>query len=312
MADPKLRIKASGYGGSGYFQPFTGEKVIGVTTALGVIDKPGLRQYMVNQTVAYMAYRAKEYADMEPEQIYNSGRWYHTRHKDTDFDDPYYDAKNAHAGVTGDAADRGTKLHDFMEAELNDWLHPDLYHDEEVQMAEQLLIWLAENDVTVLATEATVFGATSLGFGWGGTCDLYGIVNGKVTALDLKTGRGLYDTHTAQLAALGAAHTMAVQVPEGTPGAIRYERTQDKKKVVDFWLPAEVPPVEQYAVLHLRPDDYNDHGVLTPAFCEMHIVPQVQIDKAWDMFEGSVWLRHTQRELNQLKKQQEKEEVSVF
>jgi hypothetical protein len=53
MADPKLRIKASGYGGSGYYNPFTQERVIGVTTALGVLEKPGIPQWVADNTAAY-------------------------------------------------------------------------------------------------------------------------------------------------------------------------------------------------------------------------------------------------------------------
>ena len=36
---------------------------------------------------------------------------------------------------------------------------------------------------------------------FGGTCDWYGALDGNETIIDLKTGRGLYDEHTYQLAA---------------------------------------------------------------------------------------------------------------
>ena len=307
MSEPKLRVKASGFSGSGYFQPFTSERVIGVTTATGVLDKPALRQWVADQTAAYAAVNAAKLLDRDEEQAFSMLRWYHSRFKSSDWDDPLKDVRDAHVGVLEDAANLGTRMHEHLEATLQGWLEPDLFRDEEVQMAEQLLIWLAENDVEVYASEATVFGSTSQGFGFGGTCDLFAKVNGVPMCLDLKTGRGMHDTHYAQLAALSAADTMAVEVAEGTPGAIPYTSTKDGVKSTTYWVPEALPPVAAHGIIHLRPDDYDSRGRFKPAFCEMHIIDQRQIDVAWELFEASVAARHAQRKLKDVTKMMEQE-----
>lgn len=304
MSEPKLRIKASGYSGSGYFQPFTGERLIGVTTALGVIDKPGLRQWAVDQTAAWAALNAEQLQGMEEEQRYKMLRFYHSRFKSEHFDDPMIDIRNAHVGVLDDASNLGTKMHDLFEAETQGWIEPDLYRDEELQMAEQLYIWLAENDIELFAAEATLFGQTEHGLGFGGTADFLGLVNGVPTCLDLKTSRSTWDTHFAQLSALGATHTMAKEVPKGTPGAVEYTATVDKVKRTSYWVPAEVPPISQYAVLRLRPDDVDSKGLFKPAFCELKIVSQEMIEAGWRLFQGSVYTRHAQRDMKQLEKEE--------
>lgn len=298
LSEPKLRVSASGYGGSGYFNPFTGQRVIGVTTALGVIDKPALRQWVADQTAAYAAVNAEQLLARSEEQAFNMLRFYHSRTKSSDFDDPVYETANAHTGVLDDAADLGTKMHEFFEAELNGWFQPDLYRDEEVQMAEQLLIWLAENEVDVHATEATVFGGN-----YGGTADLFANVNGVATCLDLKTSRNIWPEHHAQLAALGTADTLAKEVSKGTPGAKAYTRTKAGEKVTDYWVAEEVPPIQQYAILHLRPDDYDNNGNFIPAFCELKVAPQQLINIGYEEFQASVVLREAQRARKQIEKE---------
>lgn len=298
MSEPKLRIKASGFGGSGYYQPFSKEKLIGVTTALGAVDKPALRQWVANQTAAFAALNAERLVEEDEERRYHMLRFYHSRFKTEHFDDPLIDITNAHVGVLEDAANLGTKMHDLLEATLNGWLEPDLYRDEEVQMAEQLFVWLAENGVEPIATEATLFGQ-----GFGGTADLLAKVNGVPMLLDLKTSRGVYETHKAQLSALGATHTWAREVSKGTPGAKPYTATKNGKKTTTYWVADEVPAFEQYGIIRLRPDDVDPNGVFKPAYCELQVISQAEIDAGWELFEGSVKVRHAQRKMKQLEKQ---------
>lgn len=149
MSAPKLRVAASGYGGSGYFQPFSKEKVIGVTTALSSIDRPALRQWVANQTAAYAAYIAEDLVGREEEQRYNMLRWYHSRHKTSDFDNPLVDIADAHNGVLNDAAQLGTAVHEWIEADLLGLIEPEIYRAEQEQMIVAYLEWKADQDIKV-------------------------------------------------------------------------------------------------------------------------------------------------------------------
>lgn len=304
MTDPKLRIPASGLGGSGYKNPVTGQKVVGVTTALGVIDKPALKQWAVDQTAAYAVANIDALLNRTEEQGFGYLRWYWNRMKPKDFDDPAVDLRDYHNGVLNDAAELGTLVHEWIEADLNDAFEPEFIRDEQAQMIEQYLIWRSEHEIEVYCTEATFFGDDSAG-----TADWVGKIDGVWTLVDTKTSRNTWDEQIAQLAALGACDTWMREVPEGTEGAYKHERTRAGKKEVSWWMPTAMPPIQQYAILHVRPDDYNAKGQFVPAFCELKIIPQEEIDVGHDMFLGALTVRKATARLKALRKARgEKEE----
>lgn len=181
MTTPKLRIRASGYGGSGYYNPLTGEKVIGVTTAVGALDKPGLKQWVADQTAYYAVANADKLLLKSEEQGFNMLRWYHTRAKESDFDNPLIDLNYYHSGVLNDAAELGTSVHEWVEAYLTGGFPPELVRDEQVQMVEAFLEWESQHDVEAVSTEMTVFGQ-----GYGGTLDMIVKIDGVTYLADLK------------------------------------------------------------------------------------------------------------------------------
>lgn len=307
MTDPVLRIPASGLGGSGYKNPVTGERVPGVTTVLGVIDKPQLKQWAVDQTAAYAVANIDSLLNRTEEQGYNFLRWYWNRMKPEDFDDPDNDLRNYHVGVLNDAAELGTLVHEWIEADLNEWFEPDITRDEQAQMIVEYLAWRDAHEIEVYCTEATLFGQ-----GYAGTTDWIGKITclhedpcvepGTSVAVDNKTSRNTWDEQIAQLAALGACHTWMRQVPAGTPGAHKHEKTTKGKKSTSWWLPQEVPPIQQYALLHIRPDDYDYNGNFIPAFCELKVIPLEEIEVGYEMFEGALQVRKSQARLKALRK----------
>lgn len=183
MAEPLLRVRASGYGGSGYLNPWTGERVIGVTTALGSLDKGGIVQWSVDQTIGYMLANKDAVYNRTSEQAYGFLRWYHKRAREADFDDPNVDLHSAHVGVLNDLAELGTMVHEWIEAYLTGGFTPDLVRPEQVQMVEAFLDWEAEHEVEVHAAELTVFGNQ-----YAGTADLFATVDGVPMLVD---GKGL-------------------------------------------------------------------------------------------------------------------------
>lgn len=302
MTAPKLTVASSGYGGRGYKNPWSGEVLPGVTTVLGALEKGGVLQWSVDQVAAYAALHAEDLVGREPESRYRMLRFYHTRAKESDFDDPLVDLTNAHTGVLNDLAELGTAVHEWVEADLNGWLEPDIYRPEQEAMIVAYLEWRAENDVEVHATEATVFGE-----GYAGTADGFLKINGVNTLLDIKTSRAVRDEHVAQLAALGATHTWAREVAEGTDGAVGFKPRQSDKEFSSYWVQDDVPPIQQYAVLQIRPDDVGKYGEHIPAFCEMHLIDQRQINAGYELFRGGLQVRHAQRKMKEAAKMIEKE-----
>lgn len=313
MSEPKLRIAASGLGGSGYKNPVTGERVVGVTTALGVIDKPGIRQWVADNTAAYAVANIDSLLNRTEDQGYRFLRWYWTRMKPKDFDDPEVDIRDYHVGVLNDAAELGTLVHEWVEADLNEWFEPDIFRDEHAQMITEYLAWRQRHEVTVLATEATVFGTE-----YGGTGDIFWVLTclhedpcvepETAMLVDTKTSRNTWDEHIAQLAALGAADTWMKEVPKGTPGAYKHEKTKDKVKEVSWWMPTGVPAFTHYGILHVRPDDWNSKGEFVPAFCKLKVVPQDEIDVGWEMFQGALTVRKAQARMKAVRKERQTEE----
>lgn len=300
MADPKLRIKASGYGGSGYFNPFTREKVIGVTTALDVLAKPGVVQWAVDATSAYAVTNLDRLADRDEEAGYRMLRFYHSRAKESDFDNPEVDIHDYHTGVLHDAASLGTVTHEWLESYYSGLFEPDIVREEQAEMIEQFLEWDAEHDVQPIQTEVTVFGDR-----YGGTADLFAYVDGVPTCLDFKTSRNTYPTHWAQLAALGAAYSMALEVPGRTDRSKEYTATREGVKTTTHWEERPVPDFEQYMILHLRPSDVGKYGEYIPPFCESKIISQAKIDKGWELFKATRDAREALKDLKLLEKEED-------
>jgi hypothetical protein len=313
LSEPKLRIPASGLGGSGYKNPVTGEKVPGVTTVLGVIDKPGLIQWNIDNTAWYAVANIDALLNRTEEQGFHFLRYYTKRMKPADFDDPTVDIHDYSTGVLNDLANLGTLTHEYIEADLNGWFEPDLTRVEQAEMVEQYLFWRAEHEIEVFATEATLFGS-----GFAGTADILWrltclhedpcVAPGTPMLVDAKTSRRTWDEHKSQLAALGSCDTWMREVSADTPGAQKHERTRKGVKEVSWWIPTEVPPFSAYGILHLRPNDWDNNGNRIEAFCKLKVIPQDEIDVAFEAFEGALIVRKAHAKMKALMKSKEIEE----
>lgn len=297
MADdtgPILRVRASGFSGSGYRTIFDDPKgvVPGVTTVLGALQKPGLDQWRIDQTVARAVVDIDGLLSMTEEQGFNRLRFYWKRKPD--FDNPNTDLRSWHRGVLDDLADTGRWIHSFIEADLNDWFEPEPLRAEHEQMANAYLLWKADQDIEVYQTEATVFGE-----GYAGTADLFAKINGEVGCWDVKSSKRVYDSHVSQLSALGAAHTLAKQVTADTEDAVEYETKAHGKT---YWRADPMPPIANYGVIQCRFDDYDNSGTFIPAQCSLHKIPQEQIDVSYDLFRGALHVRHAEAKLKKLMK----------
>jgi hypothetical protein len=298
--EPKLRVAASGYSGSGYRIPTRqgpdGKALLvaGVTTALGAIDKPGVLQWSIDNVSAYAVANVDSLLNRTEEQGYGFLRWYHKRMKESDFDDPSVDIRDYSSGVLNDLAELGTVTHDWVADFVNNYFEPDLVRPEQEEMAAEFVDWWNANDVEVIDTEVTV-----VGDGFAGTLDHLWRVNGVPTLVDLKTSRRTRDEHFAQLAALGAAESVMREVDEYTPGAVEYETKRWGKT---YWIEEPLPDFSQYAILHLRPSDTDSHGAYMEPFCHFKVIDHDIIDSAYEMFRGALQVRQAQARLKALQK----------
>lgn len=302
MTIPKLSVPSSGLSGRGYRNPFTGEVVPGVTTVLGILEKPGIVNWHIENTVAYAVTHVDELLSRTEEAGMRFLQYYTRRLNQDTLDDESINALNYSMGVLDDLANVGNFIHDFIEADINDWFEPEPWRADLLQMANAYVLWSLENSITEAVTERTLFGA-----GYAGSADGIGTINGVKTLWDNKSSRAIYDSHVGQLAALGACDTMAEEVEEGTEGAVYYKMIPSVAKhhggqVDSWWVEKPVPEFTQYGVLQVRPDDSDTKGNAIEAFCEFHVIEQDLIEAGWELFQGALRARHGQARLKKLMK----------
>lgn len=279
--EPKLRVRSSGHGGSGYKHPVTGDVVPGVTTVLKKLEKPGIAQWAVDNTAAYAVANIDSLLSRTEEQGYGFLRWYWKR-------DPLAgdisDIRNYSNGVLNDAAELGTLLHDWVAADagVGDIPYPDTTDapDHFWEMVDQWNLWREHHLVEQAHTEVTLW---SHQYGFAGTADGIWDVDGVSTLVDVKTSRNTWDEHMMQLAALGACDTMLVE---------------DKGK----WEEVPVPDFAQYALLHIRPSDTDKNGEPMLPFAELKVVPIEEIPLHFEAFEGVLRVTKAQAELKKIRR----------
>lgn len=191
-ATAATRLQRRNYGrGHGY--KLDGQKLIGVTSALDVIDKPALRDWYARTAAERAVNEWDTLAELPITQRLERIR-YGARDKTTA------------------AALRGTEIHSLAEK---------LARGEDVDVPADHLgpvqayaRWLDAWDVETIATETPLCHTEH---GYAGTADLWGRVGKRDNAmclLDVKTGRGVYSETGWQLAAY--RHSNLLQPEKGT------------------------------------------------------------------------------------------------
>lgn len=269
-----------------------------VTTALGAVGDPsGLINWHVEQTALFCVTHVDAILNRTEEAGVRYAQYFSRRRADSP-DDPYNNPYTAAENVLTDLADTGNYIHQYVEDDLNDRFPLDPVRADHVEMVEAWHEWRRDHDVTVHATEATAFGD-----GYAGTGDLWATVDGVPMLIDVKSSRKVGNSHIGQLAALGACDTMAVEVSEGTEGAVYHKLTpavaaQHGGQVDTWWIPRATPPFEKYGVLQVRPADYHrTTGEYLEPFCKLHIISQEKIDAGWQYFQAGLLARHAEKAL---------------
>jgi hypothetical protein len=216
--------------GRGHGYKLDGEKIVGVTTALGVLDKPALRDWIARTVAARAVDEWDELALMPVTERLERIRW-------------------GARDVVQAAALRGTQIHDLGQ-KLAEGGEVDV-PDEHRGPVEAYARWLDRWDVTPWAAETPL---ASTQHKYGGTADLWaqvGKLGGEPFLLDIKTGKGVYTETAWQLAAYRFADLLIadgeeVSVPDVSGVYVAHVLPDDVRM-----LPVEAGPREWRSFLYI-------------------------------------------------------------
>lgn len=219
------------------------KRLCGVTTHIGVLDKPALIPWAVSVAVDFI----RDHMDVL---------------KETDDPDEILKMARAEADKQKDvAADIGKAIHTWIESHIKGE-EPDMPEDPKViQGVNSFLDWVNENKVTFLWSERVVY---SKKHGYVGTADL-GIkigINGhrgKKYLADIKTGNGIYAEVKQQTAAYEKALEEEGDKYDGR-WALRISKDTEEeylakqKKKLDAGKIKTIPPYKVFEALFLDKD----------------------------------------------------------
>lgn len=230
-----------------------GRYVTSTTSVTKIIDKPALINWAVNQTVGYLRRNwltGKPYRKSQIEALLAR-------------------ARDARLVTSRQATDIGTLAHDWCEryalaAIAGVPAIPELPYgsanDDRARLAcEAFMGWVAQHEVEFLAAEKKVF---SRELDYSGTFDLMARVDGKLTLVDFKTSKRIYDEYELQLAGYAAA------VAEEQAYIERYDLWDEQREIWGYEPDARGrewyrEPVDQGLILHIpkNGDDFSTREV---------------------------------------------------
>jgi len=171
----------------GKHQYFVGESQIdGCTGILSALGKPAIPQWAVNTCLDFIKEKLKPgqaLDEIELKALLDEAKYAHTRKRDK-------------------AGDIGTMVHAYCE----DWIkgkEPAIPFNDKVRNgANAFLDWVEKHNVKFTESERKIY---SRRYRYAGTLDAEGLVDGKLSIIDFKTGSAIYPEMRFQTAAYEAA-----------------------------------------------------------------------------------------------------------
>lgn len=261
--------------GRGYVIPTRGDPkkglpVYGVTTVSGRYSpgfnsEGGLAQYAADVTLRWCNENWSLLGARDDSANYRQGRF---RWKDW----------------TNHLAQIGTDAHEWIEADLLGQLPPDMW-GEALEVAEQWVDLRQHHWVDPILVESTVYNPD---YGYAGTLDFGGYLDGALTLGDAKTSRSVRMNHKLQIAALAKCTVLMVKGEDGK------------------WREEQVPKWERFSFFHLRPEYYFPvTGKVEPAYWEIVDVDPDEIDDLFEIFTGLLQGKTAEDRLNAKRKESE-------
>lgn len=300
MTEPLLSVKASGFFGRGYALPTRPNlddldakgnpkptKYPGITTVTSALDKGGVVQWAVNLTAAYAVANAAKLAERDEDYGFKYLRFFHTRKPD--YDNPDVDPHNYHTGVLDDLANQGNIIHQAVEAYIKDdpFGFPEWTRPEQEEAFECFLEWADEFVEEFVFAEATVFNSEA---GYAGTGDIWArMKDGQFLYIDVKSARKVHDSHVMQGAAIIRADKRIIESEDGVEHKGRK------------WAEVDAPKCDGAAVLQVRQRSIDEYGNDIPAFCLLTVIPDEEIEPAYQQFLGALQVRKAQAKLRDVR-----------
>lgn len=177
-------------------------------------------------------------------------------------------------GLLGLAAERsrdissvyGNDVHDLVE-QLT--LDSNYSHNGEFQFhVDGWLAWMKEFSPTDLCPELSVLGVTEDGLPYGGTADLFAMIDGVGTVIDYKTSKTLSEsTVTLQMAALANAETVPFEISQAV--ALHLPRKFDADRLFKY-----------------KPKDDSSYAQYSRGF-RAFTLEEKQIEDGWAVFSAA-------------------------
>lgn len=170
-----------------------------------------------------------------------------------------------------DAGDRGTAVHNAIEAFIKREPLPDGMNDDERACADAAREFLKARDSKLLGAEITVFNSTH---GYAGTLDLWDSLDGVPWILDWKTSASIYAEHAVQQTAYQHAEF-----------AIVNKSVADAKGKSEAWEGTVIPwgpdMAEKLGIVHVEPTGCTLYPILDP-------------DRLWTIFRAAAHIKKWQ------------------
>ncbi len=164
-----------------------GLKVDGVTSVLGVLNKPALMYWAVNMTIAYFKETlkpGKSFDEVQIQSMLNEGKIAHRKKKDA-------------------AADFGTMAHNWIEKYIKGEKPAPFTNAILKNSIDKFLKWESDNKVQFHEVEKMIY---SKKHKYAGKFDFLAEIDGKLWIGDIKTSSGIWDEYLFQTAAYRQAY----------------------------------------------------------------------------------------------------------
>lgn len=211
------------------------EVVFGVTNIVGVINKPALMYWAVNQAIENLT------------DLWKPGVAY----DEIQISEMLGNAKKAHRTTSGRAADIGTIGHDWVhkhiEARMGKKLLPPMPVNPELKEGVKgFLKWEKEHNVEFLLSEKKIY---SKKYGFAGTLDIEAKVDGLLSVVDIKFSNSIYQEYFLQATSYLVARIE--ETKQKYPGGIhilRLNKAKPKKGVEPFEAIQKKRPLKELRV----------------------------------------------------------------
>ena len=178
--------------------------------------------------------------------------------------------KGAPFSKRDDAGDRGTAVHNAIEAHIKNDPLPDGMNEDELSCANAAKTFLEARGSKLLGAELTVFNTTH---GYAGTLDLWDSLDGVPWILDWKTSKTIYNEHAVQQTAYQNSEFAIVN------------KTVVEKSKGEEWVGKVIPwgreMAEQLGIVHVEPTGCTLYPILDP-------------DKLWTIFRAAAHIKKWQ------------------